>query len=220
MKKLKFIKSFESFILKDVTELINFNKTYIRKNKILPFLISEDDFDIIYNKILSYDVNNFIYKETPYDVFIYPDDDFKNLLSELNKTIDPKISVDIDFYITVDKDNLNQIDFTEGIPTILRGTGLGYKLYKLIIKNFGFITTNKYSTILSYNVWYKLMIDKELYCYTSNFYSGVIYKKISDEKIKNFLDKIRNMELIFDSELEQKIIELYGSMDIYKQKNK
>jgi len=98
--------------------------------------------------------------------------------------------------------------------------GLGYKLYKLVIKKFDYITTNRYSTILAYNVWYKLMIDKELYCYTSNFHSGVIYKKISNEKLKTFLDNIRNMELIFDDELKQKIIELYGSLDIYTQRNK
>ena len=150
---------------------------------------------------------------------IYPDDKFKNLITDLNNSIEQKIPTNIDFYITIDKSNLNQIDFDKGIPLILRGVGLGYKLYKLIISHFDYITTNRYSTFLAYNIWYKLMMDEDLYCYTSNFSSGVISKQITDEKLKKILDKIKIIDLIFDSELEQKIIELYGSVDIYTQRN-
>ena len=144
---------------------------------------------------------------------------FKKLIIELNSAIEQKIPTNIDFYFTISKSSLNLIDFTEGIPFLLRGSGLGYKLYKLIIRRFDYITTNKYSTFLAYNIWYKMMTDDELYFYTSNFSSGVISKQITNEKLKTILNQIRNMGLIFDTELTEKIIELYGSMDTHTQGN-
>ena len=63
------------------------------------------------------------------------------------------------------------------------------------------------------------MLDKDLYCFTSDFNSGIIIKTISNNKLEKFLNKINSLpNLIFDDELTQKIIELYGSLDTYKQK--
>lgn len=215
---MNYIKRYESFNLKEFKELIDRERTYIKKFVKQPSLLDENKYLSLLNKIKNYDINNFIYIEKPYGIFIYPDENFKEILLELNLTIEPKISIDIDFYVTVDKNNLNQIDFTEGIPTVLRGVGFGYKIYKLIIKNFGYITTNRYSNKLAYNIWYNLMLDDDLYCYTSDFNSGVLIKTISDIKLKNFLDEIRNLSnLIFDDELIEKIIKFYGSLDSYKQ---
>lgn len=216
MNRLKFIKSFESFNLEEFNSLISYNKTYIRKNK-RGEIITNNNYITCLGEIRNYDIDNFIYKYTSYGILIYPDKKFKDILVELNKTIEDQISLDIMFYITVDVKNLNQIDFTEGIPEVIRGTGLAYRLYKKMIDKFYYITSNKHSTILAYNIWYNLMIDKDLYCYTSNFYSGVISKSIDDIKMKVVLDKISKMDIIFDSELEDKIIDIYGSMDIYKQ---
>ena len=62
-------------------------------------------------------------------------------------------------------------------------------------------------------------MDDDLYCFTSPKESGVIYKKLPNKTTKHILDLIRDKNLIFDDELQEKIIELYGSMDIYSQRN-
>lgn len=78
------------------------------------------------------------------------------------------IENNIHFYITIDSENLNLIDFDEGVPIEFRGFGLGYKLYKLIISKFKYITANKHSSKFAYNIWYNLMLDNDLYCCYSN----------------------------------------------------
>ena len=60
------------------------------------------------------------------------------------------------------------------------------------------------------------MMDPDLYCYTSKTDSGVIIKSLPDDKIKEFLDKIKDKELIFDDELIEKVVQLYGSFENYK----
>jgi len=145
---MDYLKRFESFNLKELKELIDQEKTYLKKFTKQISVLDEVKYTSILNKIRNYDINKFIYNEKPYGIFITPDQNFKDILSELNEMVEEKFSIEIDFYITIDKNNLNQIDFTEGIPTILRGIGFGYKIYKLIIENFDFITSNKYSNEL------------------------------------------------------------------------
>ena len=69
---------------------------------------------------------------------------------------------------------------------------------------------------MAYNIWYNLMLDVDFYCYTSDIQSGVIVKTISNPELIFFLEQIKSLDVVFDSELTQKIIELYGSMDAYK----
>lgn len=213
-----FIKTFESFHLEEFIKLVKFNKTYIRKHRI-PETVLDDNYIKIRNKIRNYDINNFIFDIKPYGITIYPDQNFKDIINELNDTIENNISTEVEFNLSIDNEYLNQIEFGEGIPNVLRGLSLSYKIYKILVERFDYITTNKHSSILAYNLWYNLMMDSVLYCYTSNFCSGIISKNISDEQLIIFLNKIKKMDLIFDPELENKIIELYGSMDIYKQGN-
>ena len=219
MKNLKFLKTFETFHVDEFNKLQKLNKTYVVK-KFKNNIERSDYYSEFVNKLRNYDVNKFIYKEYPYGIYIRPDEDFFNIIKNINVYIENEMPLDFDFIFSIDKNNLNLIDFTEGIFKPLRGFSLGYKLYKLIIDKFNYITSNKYSTLDAYNIWYNLMLDEDLYCYTSNKDSGVIHKKTPDNTIKYILDQIKNKDIEFDSELTEKIIELYGSMDIYKQKNK
>jgi len=218
MKKLIFLKSFESFHPLEFEKLQKLNKTYIRR-KFRENIERPEEYEKLITKIRNYDVNKFHYKEYPYGIYIVPDEKFFNIIIEINKFIENEIPLGFDFTFSIDKNQLNLIDFTEGIYEPLRGFGLGYKLYKLIISKFEYITSNRFSSIDAYNIWYNLMLDEELYCFTSNLNSGVIHKKASNNIIKYVIDNLENKENIeFDNELEQKIIEIYGSLDIYTQK--
>ena len=218
MNKLKFLKYFESFHQDQLDNLVKLNRTYTRR-KIREDIGRSDDYQQLIIEIRNYDVSKFIYKEYPYGIYIKPDEDFLKIIEEINKCIVNPIPLNFDFTFSIDKNQLNLIDFVDGIDPLLRGLSLGYKLYKLIINKFYFITSNKYSTPDAHNIWYHLMLDKDLYCFTSNMDSGVIHKKSSNDIIKSVLENIKNKEIIFDDELIDKIIEIYGSVDIYKQGN-
>ena len=216
MNKLKFIKTYENFHEEDLIELKKYNKTYVGK-KFKEDLIDTTEYTEILTKIRKYDVKKFKYVFS-WCIIITPDDGFISLIKELNKHIEKEIDINIIFYITIDKNNLNFIDFKDGIPIGLRNLSLGYKLYKLVIENEKFITSDRYNSLDAKNIWYNLMKDTDLYCYTSNMYSGVIVKN-DDTILRYFLDNLKNKEVIFDDELIEKINIFYGSLDLYKQRN-
>jgi hypothetical protein len=204
MSKKKILKSFEAFNSKD--ELDNLD-SYLKgypKNRI--------ELDDIIFKIKSLNLTDWNFDFKGYgSVLVYPSSRFLELTKEAN------IKLLNDFFlINVDINNFNRIDFEKGIPAELRGIGLAYKIYKVVINHYGFITSDKNSSIEAQNIWYNLMLDKDLLCYTSNIISGVILKTLDNERIKNILEYLKGKEVIFDDELKEKIKEIYGSMDIYK----
>jgi hypothetical protein len=218
MKKSIFIKTYEKFNKSKLNDIIKNDDTYIKKKSKEGVIISDDYIDIK-NEISKYDVSNFYYKKHSYGIYIKPDFWFIEILKKLNLKIENKISLDLEFDFSVDETRLNLIDFEKGIPVNLKGYTLGYKLYKLVILDFGFITSNKFSSLDAYNIWYNLLLDDDLYSFTSNNLSGVISKKLSNNYIFEILEKLKYENLKFDDELIEKIKELYGSLDIYTQRN-
>jgi len=69
--------------------------------------------------------------------------------------------------IRIDKNNFNQIHIPVGIPTELRGVGVGYKIYKSILKKLNYISSDSNGVVTFYakNVWNKLRQDKEIYTF-------------------------------------------------------
>jgi hypothetical protein len=115
-------------------------------------------------------------------------------------------------------------DFFDGIPESLRGTGIGYAIYKEFIKFKGYLSSGSWSSSLSQGVWKKLANDKDLFGILVNYQGkdGNIllfdknwkgdFKKISEEFIKKADSgklykgndfKILNIEI--DEELKRKI---------------
>ena len=225
---MKIVKYFEAFTKSALENLQDSDKTYLTQ-RLHQNVKHTDDFRNISNNLRNYDISNFKYNDKSYNFCITPDINFIKLIDKINNFLEVKISTDIQFDFSYDIDNLNLIDFKKGIPDLLRGIGLGYKLYLFVIHKVKFITTNKFSSKDAINIWYNIVLDKSLYSFTSNDITGVIYKEQTNEKIKEYLDKLKNYnsnvlkfnfdEIIFDDELEEKIIEIYGSMDIYTQRN-
>jgi hypothetical protein len=202
----RIIESFESFNKENLDYLILHKKTYVKSldksrksNNILDKIKNYYALD----RIKKYDIDRFKYVEKPYGIFVYPDKNFIDLAS----LIDPSIDGGLFFYITISKGN-NQIDFTEGVPEFLRGLSIAYKLYKLVISKVGWVTSDRYSSQYAYNLWYNLLQDKDLYCFTSNVISGLIYKNISDSELIEIINKIKGItnQIEFDDELIEKIL--------------
>jgi len=175
----KLLETFEGFTKDNLDYLVNNKKTYVRKDyRNIPI-------KKIQNLIKDYDISNFKYIDKGYGIFIYPDNNFIDLI----KNLDPSIDNSLFFYITITGD-LNYVDFAEGIPPYLRGLSLAYKFYKMIIKMNGFICSDRYSTLSAWNLWYNLLQDDDLYAITSNLRSCLIDKSISDDKLSDIIDKV------------------------------
>ena len=223
---MEYIKQFESFTKILLDELKKSNKTYL-KRRFNKDVQDTGDYYKLLVELRNYDISNFNYNNKPYNFYITPDDLFIDNIKLINRDLEDKIPTYLKFEFSYDPYNLNLIDFKKGVPDLLRGIGLGYKLYLFVIEKVGFITTNRYSSEHAINVWHGLALNEKLYSFTSNDITGVIYKEQCNNKIREYLDMLKTYnsnilkfnfnELIFDEELEEKIIEIYGSLDIYKQ---
>lgn len=63
---------------------------------------------------------------------------------------------------------LNRIHFEHGIPKVLRGLGFGFKLYRSLIQQLGYATSEPNSSDMAKKVWQKLAQDPSLKTYTYN----------------------------------------------------
>jgi len=175
----KLLETFEGFTKDNLDYLVNNKKTYVRKDyRNIPI-------KKIQNLIKDYDISNFKFIDKGYGIFIYPDNNFIDLIKDLDTSLDNSLF----FYITVTGD-LNYVDFAEGIPPYLRGLSLAYKFYKMIIKMNGFICSDRYSTLSAWNLWYNLLQDDDLYAITSKLRSCLIDKNISDDKLSGIIDMV------------------------------
>jgi hypothetical protein len=224
---MEYIKHFEAFTKDILDELKKSKKTYLKRRININMEKTEKYRELLID-LVNYDISNFRYNNKPYDFYIIPDNIFIDIIIDLNKCLEFEIPTKIQFDFSYDPNNLNLVDFKKGIPDLLRNIGLGYKLYLFVIDKVKFLTTNKFSSEDAINVWHGLVLNENLYSFTSSDITGIILKNQSNEEIIKILDKIKNYnlnilkfnfeELIFDEELIEKINEIYGSLDIYKQK--
>lgn len=197
--KNKILETFEGFTKDNLEYLINNKKTYVRKD------YREIPIRKIQKIVKDYNISNFKFIDKGYGIFIHPDDEFIDLIKDLDSSVDDSLF----FYITVTGD-LNYVDFAEGIPPYLRGLSLAYKFYKMIIKMNGFICSDRYSTLSAWNLWYNLLQDNELYAITSNLRSSLIDKNVTDEKLLQIIEKVSkgvdNIE--YSEDLKERLVSL------------
>lgn len=146
----------------------------------------------------------------PHNIIIVADENFKFICREL-KAIIPKNMLskedslmlnNVQLYFNFDPDEFNRIHFTQGLPDILKGIGLGYNSYKICVKELGYISSMYDALKDSINVWYKLICDADFYAATSKTFSIIIDKKYDD--IENLLIKLKqeHPDLIYDELLK------------------
>lgn len=210
---MKHIRLFDNFTKGQRLLLSNNRSTYLDLYKI----DKDDKTHFILLKIKGYDFHKFDFHINPYDIVITPDRDFILLLSELNDEFNSNIDINLKFDLSIDIERLNCIDLYFSLPDILRGLDIGYKIYKLMIEKFNYITSDYGITKFPKNIWYKLMVDGDVHFYTSKICSGVICKNIKEHELKNILHNIKEKvyssyneyfnNLIFDNYLKDKILE-------------
>ncbi len=221
MYKLNFLKCYENFHKDYFDKIIDEYKTYIDKVDFIKNMnnniINVDKYNEIASKIRKYDISNFDITFT-YCLIIKPDDNFINLVKELNDVLIDKIDLNMVFEFSIFIALINSIDFKEGIPNGLKNMRLGYKLYKLVISKYKYITSKIGASPDAKKIWYYLMQDSDLLCFTSNNMSGVILKSCSNNEIKYFLEQLKGIkyDLEFDDELKEKILMIYDDLNYYR----
>lgn len=108
---------------------------------------------------------------------------------------------DIYLEIEIDSELLNRIDIINGLPNFMKGIGLGKKIYKKLIKDFGFISSfNGYEPSLeSSMVWKSLATDSDIFSFINDnniisFWSELDYNLII-QKLKLFYQKKGNIQI-------------------------
>lgn len=209
--------------INDIKNNANILKDNIFKlNEILTnndFVLSKEDEND--NKIYY----TIIYPPDAYHIFIY----FRDILVR-SEIIDSSLhskyfniiypdgeKINLDTEIEIEKNNLNRIHVPLGLPKICRGVGLGKKIYKLLIKELNYISTNKLDRNLdSIFVWDSLRKDKNIYsfikkeqmlCIDSNYDFDKILNILLDyfkNEIEDSKKNITNNYYIIDSDFREK----------------
>lgn len=149
----------------------------------------------IINFIRNYDISNFRIDKILDKILIYPDEYFLNTIG-YNK----------DFFVSLNIYDDNYLDFGDDLYLEFMNNGNGYKIFKLLINKYDYLTNINTSTKECINIWYYLMTDSELYCFTSLTKSGSILKSCDDKKLIDFYNKYSIVDgVIFDDEFKEKI---------------
>jgi len=220
--KYNFKKLFESFTQDEFKKIQDEEKTYLQQNKLNFRKFNYNEYDI-FPVIRNYDlINKFKLILNKYGgIEIIPDEGFKELLKKLPDYFNFDID-NLKFYITITNLKnlyLNSIDIGDTIPERLQEFRLATKFYQMIIDKIKLVTTNKFANPIIYNIWINLILNENLYAFTSTFMSGVIHKNVNNNELKNILDDLKyyyvKYNLVFDNELLEKIKEIYGDVDSY-----
>jgi len=201
---MRYIKRFEGFSKEELDLMIKNHNCFAKKiNRNL--VVNET-----MNKLRNYDISNFTF-EINYFIYIKPDKTFIDLyeklcrekLSHFDPNLKFEISVVDSFYKTDRIPNL--VDFMDGIPSILQGISLGYKIYRYLLHNVGykFITTNRSNSDLAKNLWYSLLTGDDFYSGTNELYGVIINKNLSNEELSDVYNQLSNLNLKFDNDFNE-----------------
>lgn len=163
---------------------------------------------------------NKLYLTTKYNTNI---DDFirklKNILEEseeLSENYFKNIYPDgdeKDFYveIEIEKNNLNRIHIPIGLPYILKGIGLGKKIYISLIKNYKYLSSNYLDRSMeSIYVWNSIRKEKDIYTFIFNGKILSLSNNIDFEEAENllveFFKNIIDEHIILDDDFKDKYI--------------
>ncbi len=170
--------------------------------------ILNDDSNLILNKCKDLSYDDIGYSMNDDIITISYGKHIHTLLSILKDKIENYSTDDIDekifgggwkdlfLEIEIDKKNLNKIDIINSLPNFMKNIGLGKKIYKKIIKDFGFISSfDGYEPSLdSSMVWESLANDKEIFTFTNDeniisFWYELNYETIIEKLSKFYKNK-------------------------------
>lgn len=158
----------------------------------------------IKTEIINVDYNNIEYKRNKKDIVIHYNDELLILLNTLNEILikdweDDNIMNKIfqdgyrDIFLHIELHGIfNQIHIMNGLPNFIKNIGLGYKIYKKMIRDFNYLSSfyGVEPSIDSDMTWDSILNDKEIYSFTNDdniicFWYETEYEKIIN-KLKEF----------------------------------
>lgn len=108
-----------------------------------------------------------------------------------------------DFTVSVNEVDFNRVHFRKSLPKILRGVGLGYKIYKALAFKLGFITSDNTATFAAQSVWYHLIQDPDFnYILHKNFVFIVRRDLPTEKKLDIVISYMKHYKWLFDDESE------------------
>lgn len=118
-----------------------------------------------------------------------------------------------DFYIEVEieKNNLNRIHVPLGLPYILKGIGIGKKIYKSLIKQYKYLSSNYLDRSMeSLYVWNSIRKESDIYTFIFNEKILCIDDNLTFEEYENILLKyykgLSDEHIIWDDDFKDKWI--------------
>lgn len=126
---------------------------------------------------------------------VYPDGEKKDFFPE----------------IEIEKDNLNRVHIPVGLPFILKGIGLGKKLYISLIEKYGFLSSTYLDRSMdAVYVWNSIRKEKNIYTFIFNKKILCLTDKLDFEKIENvlmdFFKNINDEHIILDDDFKDKYL--------------
>lgn len=173
----------EIYQIRDLIKELDYNDIHISKLR-----KDRDDESYCkpsYNDIINYKIstiNNLIQKIT--------DEDIKEELIELYDGFRPSIYLETD--------NFNRIHIPIGIPDEMKGIGLGYNIYKAVLKKHHFISSDSETVVSrqSKNIWNKLRKDNEIYTNLCESKILSFHQECPDNILEKTLEKFYHDKLL------------------------
>lgn len=191
---MKFLITFEEFTDAERQEMIDNGETYLYKK------IHDEKYDAVVETIRNEikKLDSSVFRVDKIHSKIIPDEKFFELINKLNDCKQNKNKINIyklEMVFSIQKNACNLIDLDElfDLPFVLRKLGIGIKSYKNIAKEYDFITSERCCSENAKGLWYNLICDKDFYSFTSNAFSGIIYKNIENNKLMNILYEIKKI---------------------------
>jgi len=176
--------------------------------KEIKFKKFDKDNSKLYTEIDEYDIDiDYIIKEL---VRIIKKSEESNIYDKYFSLLYPD-GQELSFYpeIEIDTKTRNRIHIPIGLPYILKGCGLGKKIYKTLIYELGYLSTNVLDrTMDAIFIWDSLRKDKEIYTFVKEQDVLCISPELNFEKIENLLeDYYKNLKdeyIILDNDFREK----------------
>lgn len=121
-----------------------------------------------------------------------------------HKIVGEKINQNkFDISVSVNKSEFNRVHFHKALPKLLRGIGFGYKIYKSLGMELGYISSDNTASMSAQSVWYHLVQDSDFNHIISKNFVLIINKNIPiDLKINIVKSYMTEYSWLFEDESE------------------
>lgn len=121
-----------------------------------------------------------------------------------NKIAGEKVNPNkFDINISTNEMDFNRVHFHKSLPKILRGVGLGYKIYKALALKLGYLTSDNTASFAAQSVWYYLIQDPDFnYILHKNFVFIIKRDLPINQKMNIVMSYMKHYHWLFEDESE------------------